>query len=92
MIPFDAIPDAVLMVEADGFITRVNRELTDLFGYSPAELIGQPIEILLPASMRERHVPLRRVFQQNPRKRPMAGRAPLQARRKDARNFRSRSC
>jgi PAS domain S-box-containing protein len=87
MIPFDAIPDAVLMVDADGFITRVNRELTDLFGYSPAELIGQPIEILLPASMRERHVPLRRVFQQNPRKRPMAGRAPLQARRKDGTEF-----
>jgi diguanylate cyclase (GGDEF)-like protein/PAS domain S-box-containing protein len=87
MIPFDAIPDAVLMVDADGFITRVNRELTDLFGYSPAELIGQPIEILLPASMRERHVPLRRVFQQNPRTRPMAGRAPLQARRKDGTEF-----
>jgi diguanylate cyclase (GGDEF)-like protein/PAS domain S-box-containing protein len=87
MIPFDAIPDAVLMVDADGFITRVNRDLTDLFGYSPAELIGQPIEILLPASMRERHVPLRRVFQQNPRKRPMADRAPLQARRKDGTEF-----
>ena len=87
MIPFDAIPDAVLMVDASGFITRVNGEPTDLFGYTGAELIGHPIEILLPASMRERHVPLRRAFQQNPRTRPMAGRTPLQARHKDGTEF-----
>jgi PAS domain S-box-containing protein len=62
MIPFDAIPDAVLTVGGGGLITQVNRELIDPFGYSTAELIGQPIEILLPASMRVRHVPLRRAF------------------------------
>ncbi len=87
MIPFDALPDAVIIVDADGLITRVNAELNELFGYSSIELVGQPIEILLPAEMRQRHIPLREAFQKAPATRPMAARSRLQGRRKDGSEF-----
>lgn len=46
---FDASPDALVVVDADGQIQMINRACTALLGYAPDELIGAPIERLVPA-------------------------------------------
>ncbi len=75
-------PLGILVVEQDGSIGFVNSRAYSLFGYTPGELVGQPIEILVPGSLRERHVELRDGFFQSPKKRLMAGRE-LLGQRKD---------
>ena len=51
----DAIPDAVLMSDAKGAITRANPAAGTLFGYNPAELIGKSVNMLMPKSLSDRH-------------------------------------
>ncbi len=51
----DAMPDAVLISDASGVITRANRAVGVLFGYDPAVLVGQSINILMPQALAERH-------------------------------------
>ena len=51
----DAIPDAVLMSDANGIITRANPAAGTLFGYVPAELIGQSVNVLMPKALSDRH-------------------------------------
>lgn len=53
---FDLMPDAVLVVSKDGIISRVNYQLTAMFGASREELLGSPIEILVPETARAIHV------------------------------------
>jgi PAS domain S-box-containing protein len=48
----ESAPDAVLIVSAKGQIVRINAEAERMFGYSRQELIGQPLEILLPVRLR----------------------------------------
>ncbi|PJI92083.1 PAS/PAC sensor hybrid histidine kinase [Yoonia maricola] len=55
MALLDAIPDAVLMSDADGIITRANPSAGTLFGYDPAKLIGQSVNMLMPQSLSDRH-------------------------------------
>ena len=52
---FELSPDCLLAVDAHGTILRANREASALFGYSHDELVGRPIELLVPAASRERH-------------------------------------
>jgi PAS domain S-box-containing protein len=58
----ESAPDAMVQVDAAGILTFVNRQGLDLFGYSEGELVGQPIEILVPERFRPRHVGLRNAF------------------------------
>ena len=51
----DSVPDAVVVVDDEGRITFVNRQVLTLFGYGRAELIGSPVEILLPIHLRPSH-------------------------------------
>jgi PAS domain S-box-containing protein len=51
----EAAPNAVMMVASDGRIALVNFQMEKLFGYDRAELIGQPVEMLVPARLRARH-------------------------------------
>jgi PAS domain S-box-containing protein len=51
----DAIPDAVLMSDAAGVITRANPAAGTLFGYDPATLIGQSVNMLMPQALSDRH-------------------------------------
>lgn len=67
----EAAPDATITVAEDGRITLVNSQTETLFGYSRTELIGQPIEILMPDELRAAHVAHRRDFCAQPRRRPM---------------------
>jgi len=55
MTLLDAMPDAVLVSDARGVILRVNLAAGVLFGYDPAVLIGQSINILMPLALAERH-------------------------------------
>lgn len=48
-------PDAIIVVDGSGTITVANEETERLFGYPRAELIGRPVELLLPADARRRH-------------------------------------
>lgn len=83
----DALPDAVLMVDARGQIDFANQRTYDLFGYQPGELLGQPVETLVPPRLRERHVGLRAGFFARPQRRPMGHDRELVARRKDGTEF-----
>lgn len=79
----ETTPLGVLIVEPDGGISLANASALRLFGYREDELIGQPVEVLLPEAMRERHVGLRRhYYTHDSAQRLMAGRE-LPGRRKD---------
>ena len=58
----EAAPDGMLVVDDGGHILRTNRQLDQLFGYAPGELIGAAIERLVPLASRGRHVALRDGF------------------------------
>ena len=49
----DAAPDAVLIVGMDGKIVMANRRVETLFGFAPSELVGQPVESVVPQRLRE---------------------------------------
>jgi diguanylate cyclase (GGDEF)-like protein/PAS domain S-box-containing protein len=51
----DILPDAVVMVDAASCISYVNPAVQSLLGYAPAELIAQPLTLLVPPEHRERH-------------------------------------
>lgn len=67
----DAAPDAVVISGADGRIVYANRQALSLFGHAPSELIGAPLETLLPHRFRERHARLRAAYALEPTNRPM---------------------
>ncbi len=65
------MPDAVLVMKGDGTITFVNRAAEQLFGYARPELLGRPIEALIPARFRSSHRVHRQAYSEAPRVRPM---------------------
>jgi PAS domain S-box-containing protein len=83
----EAAPEGILMVDEQGTITLANRRLCDLFGYSMGDIVGKPIEDLLPARYRHGHVPLRNAFITDPELRPMGNGRDLMALRADGREF-----
>jgi PAS domain S-box-containing protein len=78
----ESSPHGVVMVDGRGVIVLVNRETERLFGYSREELLGQPVEVLVPGQMRQRHPDLRGGFHANPKSRPMSAGRDLYGRRK----------
>ncbi|MDP3856909.1 MAG: CHASE domain-containing protein [Stagnimonas sp.] len=52
---FDTSPEAIVVVDAAGILVLANGRVRDIFGHDPAALIGQSIELLLPAASRARH-------------------------------------
>ncbi|MEZ5226982.1 MAG: PAS domain-containing protein [Acidimicrobiales bacterium] len=48
----DAAPGAILVVRSDGTIAVANHQALDLFGYRHEELVGSPVELLVPPSSR----------------------------------------
>lgn len=68
----EAAPYGMVMVDAKGKIALVNPRLETLFGYDHEQLIGRPLEILLPERHRARHVGLRQGYQAAPEMRGMA--------------------
>jgi len=58
----DASPSAIIMVDAQGIMQLVNQEAERLFGYEPNGLLGQSIEILVPARFQAGHMRSRATF------------------------------
>ncbi len=79
----EAAPDAILVVDQRGLIELVNRQAEVLFGYSRAELIGQPVDLLVPVRAKAVHPSHRSAYFGDPRTRPMGAGLDLTARRKD---------
>lgn len=67
----DVSPDALLIVDTAGSIVLANRQAAQLFGYAQTDLIGQPLEQLLPERLRTAHVAHRDGYVRAPRVRPM---------------------
>lgn len=68
---FEAIPDALLTVNADGHVVRANSHAEQVFAYPPGGLAGISVEALVPASVRDRHRGHRERYMGQPRTRPM---------------------
>lgn len=64
-------PDGVVIVNTDGMIVFANARMTDLFGFAPGDLIGRPIDTLLPARFHRQHADHRGHYSMSPRVRPM---------------------
>ena len=84
---FAISPDAIFVTDATGVIREANPRATELFGYSKAELIGMPIEHLIPERLRGRHPSHRENFNAHPRTRQMGASLNLFALRKDGTEF-----
>jgi PAS domain S-box-containing protein len=83
----ESAPDAIVTVDRAGTIVLVNSQVEALFGYTRDELLGQPIEILVPQRFHQRHVRDREGYTAAPRTRPMGAGLALAARRKDGSEF-----
>jgi PAS domain S-box-containing protein len=83
----EAMPDACLIAGQDGLIVLVNAQAERLFGYPREELLGRPIEVLLPHRFRGRHVSLRNAYLAAPHVRPLAVGVDLRGRHKDGREI-----
>jgi PAS domain S-box-containing protein len=79
----ETAPDAIVIVADDGKIQLVNAQTEKLFGYSRAELIGQPLELLVPARFRKAHGQHLGRFLANPAARSMGSGLELYGQRKD---------
>ncbi|MGO9902753.1 MAG: PAS domain S-box protein [Solirubrobacteraceae bacterium] len=67
----EAAPDAIVIVDVEGLIVLVNTRTEELFGFARQELLGQPVEMLMPASARDRHVDRRRRYTATPHSRQL---------------------
>ena len=82
-----AVPTGIVIVNLSGNIVMANKHLLGLFRYSESELIGQPIEVLLPQRIRAMHPGLVRAFFSNPSVRAMGAGRDLNAARSDGSEF-----
>jgi PAS domain S-box-containing protein len=80
-------PNAMVMVNSSGKIVLMNSESEKLFGYQRDELLGQPIETLVPESSRRSHPTLREAFLAAPTAGQMGVGRELRAQRKDGSQF-----
>ena len=83
----EGAPQGMLLIGGDGSILRVNGRIESLFGYTPDELVGQPVEMLLPVELRERHARMRDAYAEHPVVRQMGNNLDLLARRKGGEAF-----
>ncbi|WP_310567839.1 sensor histidine kinase [Hydrogenophaga sp.] len=84
---FNSIPVAMVVVNQDGLITRINQLAETTFGYTASELMGQPVEVLIPRRYRTVHPGYRSGFLAEPSARPMGAGRDLSGVRKDGSEF-----
>jgi diguanylate cyclase len=75
----DILPDAVIMVDADGRVVYANPAVQSLLGYAPAELLDEPLTRLVPHKLRERHAALAADFRRSGTPMMMGARAGVHA-------------
>jgi PAS domain S-box-containing protein len=83
----ETAPTGMLMVGRDGTIALVNAQVEKLFGYGRGELLGRPVELLVPDRARSRHAAVRKRFFAAPTTRLMGLERDLFGRRKDGSEF-----
>lgn len=83
----ESAPNAIVMVNESGTILMVNAQTETSFGYSRTELLGQPVEMLIPERFRGGHVAARQAYLANPVSRPMGAGRDLFGLRKDGSEF-----
>src|SRR5438552_1428831 len=79
----EAAPSAMIMVNHEGQITLANLQAEKTFGYSREELLGRPIEMLVPERLRPGYRDFRHGYLSNPQARPMGAEQELFGQRKD---------
>lgn len=84
---FEFIPDSVVVTDAAGRIAEVNLQVERAFGYTRAELLGLPVETLIPERFRIAHPGHRKGYDAQPGIRPMGIGLELYGRRKDGSEF-----
>ncbi len=83
----DAAPDGMIVVDDVGAIEFVNPMAAQMFGYAAGELVGRPVEILLPEARRCAHIAHREGYTSHPRTRAMGSGLDLRGRRRSGEEF-----
>jgi diguanylate cyclase (GGDEF)-like protein/PAS domain S-box-containing protein len=83
----EAVPDASILLSSSGTIMSINSLAVALFGYDREALLGQGVDLLLPAAARAAHVQHRAAYASNPRTRIMGAGMELAGRRADGSEF-----
>jgi PAS domain S-box-containing protein len=83
----EAAPDAMVVIDAHGFIVLANGQAEEMFGYAHDELIGRSIDLLVPDAVQGAHQLHREAYVADPHVRPMGSGHDLQACRKDGSEF-----
>jgi two-component system sensor kinase FixL len=79
----EAAPNAMVMINGEGKIELANAQTEAVFGYTRQELVGHPVEMLVPERFRSQHPGYRGIYQANPTARAMGAGRELFGRRKD---------
>lgn len=86
-VAVETAPGALIMVDPNGLIRLANQRSEVMFGYRSQELVGQPIEMLMPPRLRERHRQHRYNYAQAPTIRSMGRGMQLIGMRKGGQEF-----
>jgi PAS domain S-box-containing protein len=84
---FEAAPNGAMALDAAGCIIQLNAQIEKMFGYSREELLGRPVEVLVPVRFRQGHVGLRKKFAAIPQMRLLGTNRDLFGTRKDGSEF-----
>lgn len=83
----ESAPDAIVVVDEDGLIVAANHRTEQMFGHARADLLGAPVETLMPIEARATHVDHRLHYAASPRARPMGTGMTLRGLRADGQVF-----
>ncbi|HUS93465.1 MAG TPA: PAS domain S-box protein, partial [Phycisphaerae bacterium] len=83
----ESAPDGMVMVDDSANVVLVNRQAERMFGYGPGEMLGEPVDRLVPGEMRARHAQRCRAFRSDARPRTMGSGMELRGVRKDGTEF-----
>jgi PAS domain S-box-containing protein len=83
----ESAPDGLAIIDANGSVVMVNRQIEALFGYPREQLVGQSIDILLPTRFRDRHLRHRSSYFADPSTRSMGAGLELAGLRRDGSEF-----
>jgi PAS domain S-box-containing protein len=84
---FEFAPDAIIVIDGNGSIVRVNQQAERLFGYARNELLGVDHDVIVPDRFREKHLEDRRGYMSGPHIRQMGTGLELYGKRKDGSEF-----